>query len=128
MSHLASESDRKHTCKDIAGALNIPAPFLSKILQILTDKKLLKSAKGRGGGFELAKSPDRISLMQIKVAIDGMSDLERCALGIKNCSDKNPCPFHDSYGQIRRAIHSYLKETTLADLASAMRQKQAAKK
>lgn len=120
MTYLARHPDQLHLSREIAEEEEIPYYFLSKILQNLARDGLLKSTKGRGGGFELAKSPKRIKLYDIKVSIDGDVDLSECALGLSKCDDKQPCPLHDTFKPLREGIRRYLKETSLIDMAVAV--------
>ena len=57
--------------KELVGGLKIAWPFLRKILQILNKKRILKSYKGKGGGFSLLVSPDKLSLFDIIMALQG---------------------------------------------------------
>ncbi|MBI1729109.1 Rrf2 family transcriptional regulator [Candidatus Acetothermia bacterium] len=123
MTHLAKKPDELHLAREIAQDETIPYYFLSKILQTLAKNGLLSSTKGRGGGFQLAKAPEKISLYDIKVCIDGALDLDECAVGLARCSDKQPCPLHDTFKPLRERIRAYLKETSLAHMAVAVEAK-----
>lgn len=125
MTYLARHSDRMCLAKEISSDEEIPHYFLSKILQSLAREGLLKSTKGPGGGFQLAKPPKAITLYHIKRAVDGVGDLEECAVGLARCNDKMPCPLHDTFQPLRERIKRYLKETTLADMAQAVEAKRA---
>jgi len=57
--------------QDISRQYDIPLEYLLKILQQLVRANLLKSKRGPNGGFALAKSPNKISLVQIIEAVDG---------------------------------------------------------
>ena len=123
MTYLARHSDRMCLAKEISSSEEIPHYFLSKILQSLAREGLLKSTKGPGGGFQLAKSAKSITLYHIKKAVDGVNDLEECAVGLARCNDEVPCPLHDTFQPLREQIKQYLKETTLADMAQAVEAK-----
>lgn len=120
MTHLARHHGENLLAREIAKEEQIPHHFLSKILQTLVRGGLLSSAKGRGGGFQLAKPPKRITLFHIKKCIDGIEDLDDCAVSLGRCHDKQPCPLHDTFKPIRESIRSYLKETTLEKMAAAV--------
>jgi len=109
--------------RDISEAEGIPAPFLSAVLQQLVNADLLRSARGPGGGYALALPPEEITLYDIKVAVDGVSELEACAVGLAACSDEMPCPLHDTWKPIRERIKQYLNETTLDRMAEALASK-----
>jgi len=124
MTHLAleaAEPDRNRMCsvKVIAENEHIPQPFLGKIFQTLVRAQLVQSAKGPHGGFALARAADEISLYEIRVIIDGVADLERCAIGLPRCSDETRCPHHPSWKVLRNQIKKYLQQTTLRDVAQA---------
>lgn len=106
--------------RDICEAEDIPAPFLSSILQGLVTAGLLRSARGPTGGYALAHPPEELCLLDIKRAVDGVGELEECAVGLGPCSDEVPCPLHDSWKPIREQIRSYLEGTTMAQMAAAM--------
>jgi Rrf2 family iron-sulfur cluster assembly transcriptional regulator len=109
---------------EIAAAQNLPRAFLGKILKDLVHTGMLRSARGPAGGYSLAREPKEISLLEIKEAVEGRGDLERCAVGLSPCSDDSPCPLHDTYKPLRTAITAYLKDTTLAGLAAGLSKKQ----
>lgn len=116
---------RRVLLKDIAENENIPGPFLGKVFQVLVKSGLLNSSKGPGGGYQLSKGPDAISLYDIYCAIDGGKELEACAAGLDACNDEQRCPLHESWKPIREAIRSYLTTTTLRDMAIAVEEKRA---
>lgn len=104
--------------KEIAESQSIPIHFLSKILQELIKRKILKSVKGPNGGFSFAKSPKRIFLIKVVEIMDGTGIFDRCGLGLKKCSDLTPCPIHSKFKIVKQDIKSLftLKSVdTLAD-------------
>ena len=109
--------------KEIADAQGLPAPYLSSILQRLVTSGLLRSAKGPTGGYGLQSPPEQVTLHDIKAIMDGTADLKACAAGLNVCSDDAPCPLHDTWKPIREQIETYLKETTLEDMAEALAKK-----
>ncbi len=106
---------------EIAASLDIPKHFLSKILQILVKNKILHSVKGPTGGFFLAGSPDQITLLEIVRIMDTLDIFERCGIGLKECSDKEPCPIHNDYTKIKDRIRSILTDKTIAQLCDDVR-------
>ncbi len=124
LTHLAEQPSGSFVqLRDVAAAGEIPAAFLGKIFQDLVRARLLRSAKGPHGGYALARPPEAVSLLEVKDAIDGTADLERCAVGLVRCSDEMPCPQHEIFKPLRKAIRQYLAGTTLADMAKAAAQK-----
>ena len=102
--------------KEIAENQEIPAHFLSKILQLLVRNKLINSTKGPNGGFYLVKPANKITLLRIVRIIDGDDIFNRCGIGLKKCSDKTPCPIHKEYKMIKDNIKQVLSNKSIAEL------------
>jgi Rrf2 family transcriptional regulator, iron-sulfur cluster assembly transcription factor len=127
MTYVAGfEPGQRLLARDVSAHENIPGPFLGKIFQTLVRAGLLKSSKGPGGGFALARDPREISLFDIYNAVDGTTYLDACAVGLARCSDEVPCPLHERWKPIRERIRLYLQNTSLADMVAATRAKLAA--
>ncbi len=101
--------------KDIAKGIDAPEHFIAKILQDLGKKKLVNSVKGPNGGFYMDKLNLKSSIADVVIAIDGDSIYKDCVIGLKLCSEKNPCPVHFEYKEIKRNLISMLEENTIAD-------------
>jgi len=120
--YIASrENVRYATVREISGHLNVSFHFLTKILQKLTSRAIIRSFKGRSGGVTLARPADAISLMEIILAIEGPAFFKRCLLGLEYCSEEDPCPIHHDWESIRRSMQSVFEKTTLAMLAEKVR-------
>lgn len=114
----------KHTgktgIKQISKDLDLPTPFLAKILQQLAKKKILNSTKGPNGGFSLMKDPKKITLIDLVKIIDGDEIFTNCI--IRNCSceeaekHNDPCPLHDHYANVRTNLIDLFTSTTINDL------------
>ena len=85
MSELACRSTNGHTVllDQLVAGTTLPRDFLAKIFQRLVRAKLLTSAKGRGGGFALARPAHDITLMDIVEAIEGSKPLDGCATALR---------------------------------------------
>jgi len=101
--------------KDIAKGINAPEHFIAKILQELSRKNLVKSIKGPNGGFYLEKKDLKASLADIVKAVDGDKIYNECVLGLKACSQKNPCPVHYEYKEIKKNLILMLEKNTIGD-------------
>ena len=104
--------------KYVADKIDSPEAFTSKILQKLVKHDIILSVKGPGGGFEIAlKKMGKIKLKMIVDAFDG-DVLNRCSLGLNECSDLQPCPFHIKYKPIKVKLLHVFETTSLDDLMS----------
>mgnify|MGYP002795054007 CR=1 FL=1 len=106
--------------KDIAARLNVPAPYLAKILQSLSKGGLLYSFRGRLGGFCLRENAAQVSLMDLLQLTEGADFTQSCLLGLKRCSDETACPVHARWVPIKEKVIEMLNQMTLADLAMAV--------
>jgi Rrf2 family protein len=97
----------------ISQVLKIPREFISKILQSLRDSGIIRSSKGKSGGFSLAKHPEEIKLIDVVEAIDGLETFNSCVLGFPDCSPEAPCPLHDIWGPLRTQAFDMLTSETL---------------
>jgi Rrf2 family protein len=107
--------------REIADAEQIPQPFLSKILHGLRAKGLVKSRKGPGGGFLLAKPPNEMKVTEIIEAVDGKCDLDKtCLLGMGECQGDHGCPLHHVWKPFRDELAASLAALTLTEVAEAL--------
>ncbi|MCX8056546.1 MAG: Rrf2 family transcriptional regulator [Ignavibacteria bacterium] len=112
--YLASKKDKQYfSAKEIASDLKIPKEFVSKILQSLVANGIIGSKKGKNGGFYLAKKPNKIKLIDIVEAIDGLDVFKSCVLGFPNCSSDVPCPVHSEWGKLRNMAYEMLSSQTI---------------
>ena len=113
---LHSKNGQAVGLKDISESQDIPLHFLSKILQQLVKHKLLRSTKGPRGGFALNVPAHELRLMTIVRVIDGLDIFDRCGIGLKQCSDKTPCPVHFEYKEVKNKIRDLLDKKSLLEL------------
>ena len=104
--------------REIAEAQDIPAPFLSKILQTLAQSGLVRSQKGPGGGFMLGRPADSIRVKEVITAMDGEEHPEKvCLFGRSECNSKVACPLHSCWQEIRDAFDTKVGALTIEQLA-----------
>ncbi|MEA1897936.1 MAG: Rrf2 family transcriptional regulator [Bacteroidota bacterium] len=118
---LKKNKNEKTGIKKIAEDLDMPTPFLGKILQQLARHKVLSSTKGPHGGFGLGMKPEEIKLIDIVKIIDGEEVFNTCLINLKSCStkehEKSPCPLHKRFSPIRNQIIELFNNQTIAELA-----------
>lgn len=103
--------------KDICREIDAPEFFTAKILQSLAKQGIISSAKGPNGGFYIEKEQENLALIDLVTAIDGNQIFEGCGLGLKVCSEVNPCPIHYQFKSIREQLKTMLVGTSIKDLA-----------
>ena len=106
---------------EIAKKKKIPLKFLENILLELKKADILDSKKGKGGGYFLKTSPEKVKVATVIRLINGPIAMlpcvslyfyERC----KNCDEKK-CALHDIMIEVRDATLNVLEKRTLVDLA-----------
>lgn len=118
---LFSTREKKVGIKEVASELDIPSPFLGKILQMLARHHILGSTKGPNGGFFLNKPAIDISLMEIIELIDGNDTFSTCVIRNANCSHDDPCALHDRIAHLRNEERMLFSTESIADLVSEFR-------
>ena len=103
--------------KELTRKLEIPYHFVAKILQNLTRKGLLVSMKGPSGGFALGMPAKDITLFHIVEAVDGVGFMNNCVLGFPECTGKNPCSIHETWGKLRDSMYQALISKSITEMA-----------
>lgn len=118
-----SKDGNKVGIREIAKGVDSPEHYIAKILQDLSKKKLLRSFKGPTGGFYLDETTLENSLADIVRAVDGDQLLVGCGLGLKQCSEKYPCPIHYEFKSIRKDIQTMLEKAKLGAFTEELENK-----
>lgn len=108
--------------REIADAEKIPYKFLEAILRDLTTAGILRSIRGKSGGYRLGRSPEQISLVQVMRLFDGPIALLPCVSEnyyqpCEECREEATCPIRTVFLQVRNTTLAILKESTLLSLA-----------
>lgn len=120
--YLGAHRDRGPVLiSELAESEVIPKKFLENILLELKHHGVVHSRKGKGGGYQLAKTPDQVSIGRIVRIIDGPLALTPCVsqtayAKCEECKDETTCSIRMVMQQVRDATASILDETTLADM------------
>ena len=111
----------KSKVSKIAEECNIPASYLSKIVQKLSTANLLETSTGRTGGILLGKPSTQIKVSDIITAVSYKEkNKDLCILGIDRCTDLAKCPIHDSWKPLKDKIARELGGKTLKELTQGM--------
>ena len=102
--------------REMSENLDISFHFLTKILQNLTQAKLLTSYRGPNGGVAFKVPPDQISLLEVILVLEGNDYFDKCMLGLPGCGEQKPCPMHDFRLQMRTEIREEFRSTTVAEM------------
>jgi Rrf2 family protein len=96
--------------------LEMPRPFLRKILQTLNKEGLLNSYKGKGGGFSLALPPEKISLIDVMKIFQGPVRLNECKFKKSDCPYISNCLLKKKIDETEKEVIAKLKAITIASI------------
>ena len=114
--YLTRNTDRVASVDEISSAMYVPKSFLAKILQRLMKAGIVSSTRGIKGGFQLAKNPKDINLLEVIETIQGPSAANVCAIDKRLCSLSSRCVVHPIWVEIRRKVEQELKKENFAKL------------
>jgi Rrf2 family protein len=118
MIHLAAAAPGTRASRaDLAGAVDCPDQFLSKVLQSLTRAGLVTSHRGNTGGFELAETHRNASLLEIVEAVEGPIRLNICVGRVDECGQRDSCPAYPVWNAAQNAMAAVLRSATIDELA-----------
>ena len=103
------------TLAAVSGRQRISLSYLEQLFGKLRRSGLVESVRGPGGGYNLAKPQDQVSVADIIVAVDEPIDATQCK-GLENCHDDRRCMTHDLWTSLNEHIFSFLSGVTLAQL------------
>ncbi len=101
---------------ELIDTLGIPRAFLRKILQRLNRNRILKSYKGKGGGFLLSKPAEKIYLTDVIEVFQGPLEINECLFRKKKCPSVKNCVLKKKIDALQRFIISELRSITIASL------------
>jgi Rrf2 family transcriptional regulator, iron-sulfur cluster assembly transcription factor len=121
MADLARRQDeavRAVALADIAARQEISLSYLEQLFARLRRQGLVKSARGPGGGYRLARAPEETNIADIVMAVDEPLRATRCNLHAgKGCMQKGErCMTHDLWEEMGRQMQGYLASVSLADV------------
>ncbi len=123
---LNANEENKIVVKDIAKPINVPQPYIAKLLQDLSRKNVISSTRGPKGGFYLSEKNKSTTVIEIIHAIEGESRLDSCLLSLENCNSEKPCPLHHIAYALKTKLLENFKSRTIADLALKVKKGEAA--
>ena len=105
--------------RDIAERTGLPQPYLEQILLALKGAGLVRSKRGVGGGYVLARSPEQITLGQIVSAVDGPIQAGDFGEPHQNgaCDHEGQCVLLAVWSEVGQHMRRHLDSFTLADMA-----------
>jgi Rrf2 family iron-sulfur cluster assembly transcriptional regulator len=116
-------SDQPTSVKEIAERTGLPQPYLEQILLAVKGAGLVRSKRGVGGGYVLARSPAEITLAQIVSAVDGPIMVGDFGEPHQNgaCDHEGQCVLLAVWADVGEHMRQHLSSYTLDDIATRAR-------
>ena len=114
--YAAKHKKKTVTAKELVARLKMPRPFLRKIMQALNKEGILKSYKGREGGFRLTRAPKDIYILDLMEVFQGPFELNEHLFKNNPCPHKKTCRLKRKLDKIELYILRELDNITLKSL------------
>jgi Rrf2 family protein len=101
---------------EMAEAQSVSESYLAKIFQKLARKGLVRSTRGKRGGFTLAREPGEISLADVVRAVEAQEPLYDCMDVGRGCRSRDNCLLREVFHRAEQQMYATLERTSLADL------------
>jgi Rrf2 family iron-sulfur cluster assembly transcriptional regulator len=102
---------------DISGRQNISLSYLEQLFAKLRRNELVRSVRGPGGGYLLARNLQEIFVAEIIDAVNEAVDATGCR-GSGDCQQGEVCLTHHLWDDLSQQIHGFLSQISLANLVS----------
>lgn len=107
--------------KDLAERQGLSVKYLEQLVGPLRKAGLVKSKRGVRGGFQLARAPEEIRMLEVVEAVEGSLILVECVAHPKGCPRADDCATKEVWSKAARAIREVLAGITLADMIGIQR-------
>ncbi len=121
---LALRDDGSPTSvRDLAERTGLPQPYLEQILLSLKGAGLVRSKRGVGGGYVLARPAHAVTLAEIVAAVDGPINAGDFGEPHRNgaCDHEGQCVLLEVWADVGSHMHEHLASYTLADMVDQAR-------
>lgn len=114
---IAQHDGQPCTAQQISKITQVPAPYLSKLMQVLVRAGLTSSQRGLHGGFVLTKQPAELTIWEVIDAVEPFKRILECPLGIMS-HGSTLCPLHRRLDRAMATVEEQFRNTTIADVLS----------
>lgn len=111
---LGRTPDKPESADHLAEAICVPRRYLHKVLQDLVKAGLVRSQSGPGGGYQLDRDPDEISILDVINAVGPIERINTCPLGLE--SHTSLCPLHQELDTAYATMEAAFARVTVAQL------------
>ena len=117
---MAHKPKRAVSATEVAMRAKLAVPTVRKVMKQLLYQGLLTSSRGAAGGYQLACSPEKITLADVVEAMDGPISLVDCANPLKGCSRQRSCNVQENWLLINQLVKQSLHSVHLLEATQKM--------
>lgn len=119
LTHMAARPSHVYSATDLANALGLGQPVVSKVLKLLNQHDLVASLRGAHGGYKLSRSADEISIAQVIDALEEQPfGLTECTAMPGVCSVEADCHIRTHWQRINDIVRRSLESVSIADMVA----------
>lgn len=119
---LASRLDELVPTSELAGATDVPPPYLAKVLQQLAAADLIRGRRGVGGGYKLVRDPNEITMLDV---VNAVSAIRKIRTDDERLADFGFASLDRAIDQAAQAVVERFSAVTIDQLAQETDQLQA---
>ena len=116
LSYMAQHENDVFSARMLHDKLGIPYSYLRSVLGKQSKSGILKTVKGRNGGFKINCDKSKLYLSDIIEVTESLESLNKCLLGFGKCPFNLTCFMHKTWEKMRNEILEILKNTSLAEV------------
>lgn len=114
---MGSQAGNAVSADSLAEQTKVPRRYLSRVLQDLAAAGVVRSRPGPGGGYELCKETDQITILDVVNTVAPIERIKTCPLGLK--SHHKLCPLHAELDKAYEATETAFASVTIKDLVES---------
>ncbi|MCA9133669.1 MAG: Rrf2 family transcriptional regulator [Planctomycetales bacterium] len=114
---LAATEERSASADVLAEKTKVPRRYLHRVLQDLVKAELVQSRSGPGGGYELVRSPNEVTILDVVDAVSPLERIRECPLGLKTHTAL--CPLHAELDRSYAATEAAFRRVTIQALLAS---------
>ena len=107
------DGDHYVRVEELSEGADVPGPYLSKIMKILSLKGLVLTKRGSKGGVKLAPRIKEITFYDVCVALEDPIVSASCMLNNGPCNKSSPCKFHNQWSEVKQKIARHFTQFKL---------------
>lgn len=123
-----NEGSEAVVLKNISEEEDLSIRYLEQIIIPLKISRLVKSVRGAGGGYTLARHPSQITLCEIIEVLEGSCALVDCLEDTGFCKRATECATQEIWREASNLLKNYFESKTLQDLIAIAEKKKPKKK